>query len=358
MTKVKYSVLFRLVVATVVIAFVVLVGLDFVTAILRESINQLYVYSDNNFWKSLFFFLSFNQEYIGVILVLISLFFMYGWAINPMLKYFGILKSSLDKLIENDVVDLPKPLSDFEISLNNIKNKMSLQAFELKETEQQKNTMITYLAHDIRTPLTTIIGYQELINESDEITLNQVKDFNSITLRKSYYLKKLVDELFELTQFNISHMEIVKDKTNINILLTQIKEEFKPAMDVKDINCVIDTIDDAYVYVDGLQIGRVFENVINNAINYSEVGSELGIKVMQENDCLKVVVSNTGSYIPQDKLDRIFEIFYRGDQARNTDGGRSGIGLSVAKRIVEAHEGKIYARSDENITSFYIELPL
>ena len=141
-------------------------------------------------------------------------------------------------------------------------------------------------------------------------------------------------------------------------MIEQMIDDFYPTLKELDKEIVIEKNQKVTLYGDSDKLGRVFNNVIKNAINYSSSNSKITVEITKGDGFANIVISNKGKKIPEEKLNRIFEKFYRADTSRTTKTGGSGLGLAIAKDIVELHSGDIYATSDEEFTKFYINLPI
>jgi two-component system sensor histidine kinase VanS len=258
---------------------------------------------------------------------------------------------------ENEIIRLPNELREVELRMNQAKQDAIRNAEIAKEAEQRKNDLIVYLAHDIRTPLTSIIGYLNLLDEAPDMPSAQRAKYVHITLEKAYRLEQLINEFFEITRFNFHTMTLSKQNIDLSYMLMQMKEEFYPLLSGSRKQIMVYTPETLMVYSDPDKLARVFNNILKNAIAYSEDNSTIEITAKQQEDIIAIVFKNTGS-IPKEKLSAIFEKFYRLDEARSSGKGGAGLGLAIAKEIITLHGGRIHAESDETSTSFTVELPV
>lgn len=202
-----------------------------------------------------------------------------------------------------------------------------------------------------------MIGYLSLLDEIDDMPQAQRKKYTAVALEKSYKLEHLINELFDITRFNSERIILEKEEINLVMMMEQIIEDFYPVL--KENNKEIEFICDDKIILNGDsdKLARVFCNLIKNAVYYS-TDSKIEIRMNKSGNNACIAVSNRGRKIPEEKLKRIFEKFYRVDSARTTKTGGSGLGLAIAKEIVKLHGGTIRAVSDEKYTRFYVELPL
>ena len=162
------------------------------------------------------------------------------------------------------------------------------------------------------------------------------------------------NEFFEITRFNLTNIGLEYSRVNLTRLLEQLAYEFKPMLSEKNLVCTLEAAPDIMIKCDVDKMQRVFDNLLRNAVNYSFEEEEITIRVTQEERNVHIVFSNHGNTIPPDKLERIFEQFYRLDSARSSGSGGAGLGLAIAKKIVESHGGMITARSENEIIEFEV----
>ena len=282
---------------------------------------------------------------------------------NSYIKKIGLIINSIlfndDNNFNNEdkLVSLPEEFKHIETKMNNIKYDIIKNQNLVKEAEQRKNDLIVYLAHDLKTPLTSIIGYLTLLKNETQISDENKEKFIDISLNKSIHLENLINEFFEITRFNLQEIKLDQKEINLSMMLEQLIDEFYPVYSEKNINCHVDIEENIIISADGLKLARVFDNILKNAITYSGKDNDIYVTAKTENDSISIIVKNKGTKIPQNKLNDIFEKFYRLDTSRSTETGGAGLGLAIAKEIVLLHKGNIYAVSDE-YTEFHVELPV
>lgn len=215
-----------------------------------------------------------------------------------------------------------------------------------------------YLAHDIRTPLTSVIGYLCLLEEAPDMPEEQRVKYMRITLDKAYRLEHLVNEFFEITRYNLQHIVLEKEDVNLSYLLVQMADEFYPILTDHANKVEFQAEDNLHIYGDPDRLARVFNNILKNAVAYSFPGTAIRIWSERSPGEVCVCFENQGRTIPKHKLDAIFEKFYRLDEARQTESGGAGLGLAIAREIILLHGGRITAQSENNVTVFRVELPL
>lgn len=199
---------------------------------------------------------------------------------------------------EEDIV-LPEDLLDVEKRMNQIKKQARKNLRLAQENEQRKNDLIVYLAHDIKTPLTSMIGYLSLLNEINDMPLKQRVKYINIALEKSYRLEDLINELFDISRFNAETIILSKEELNLTMMLEQIVDDFYPILKENNKEITIKSDDKIIIYADSDKIARVFGNIIKNAINYSINNDKIEIEVKKDNQNVIVKVKNETNNIYQ-----------------------------------------------------------
>lgn len=302
----------------------------------------------------------FRTMYILLFIWLLGFIVIFIYYLKKALSYLDSMVSASSLLVNEDdeLIKLPNELYEIEEKMNQVKQQSRKNYRLAKESEQRKDDLIVYLAHDIKTPLTSMIGYLSLLDEIEDMPKNNQKKYIKVALEKSYKLEELINELFDITRFNSEKIILEKEEINLNIMIEQIIDDFYPIL--KECNKKIKIITNEKVILNGdsNKLARVFNNVIKNAINYSTDNTNIIVEILNETTNAKVIISNQGKKINEEKLKHIFEKFYRIDTSRTSKTGGSGLGLAIAKEIIELHNGKIYATSDNKQTKFYISIPI
>ena len=290
----------------------------------------------------------------GILFIVLARFLLSQFA-----KYFNEISDGLDVLAEDkgSEIRLSPEMSVMEDKLTTIKQTLEKRQLEVKSAERRKNDVVMYLAHDIKTPLTSVIGYLSLLNEAPDMPPEQKAKYIQITLEKANRLEGLVNEFFEISRYNFQGDELTKESIDLHYMLVQMTDEFYPLLSPKEKEIALNVPEDFAVFGNPEKLARVFNNIIKNAIAYSTDKSVIEITATVTTDTVLIVFSNEGS-IPKEKLGSIFDKFERLDSARSSYTGGTGLGLAIAKEIITSHGGKIYADSDGNHTTFTIELPV
>jgi len=296
----------------------------------------------------------------GTTLIIIGMFLLAYRAISKPLDYLDEVIKAAEQLAHPDdtPIRLSIPLEGVQDELNMVREGALRSAMFEREAEQRKNDLIVYLAHDLKTPLTSVIGYLTLLRDEPQLSPDMRAKYTGIALDKAERLETLINEFFEITRFSLSHMTLQEDTVNLTRLLEQVTYEFQPALREKALTWDLSLAHDVVISCDSDKIQRVFDNLLRNAVNYCYPNSSIRVSLEQGITELVVTVENQGQPIPPDKLDRIFEPFFRLDSARSSSSGGAGLGLAIAKEIVELHGGLIQAHSAGERVSFRVTLPL
>ena len=201
-----------------------------------------------------------------------------------------------------------------------------------------------------------MVSYLSLLRDQRQIPEELREKYLSISLDKAQYLEDLINEFFEIAKFSLSDVTLQYSRINLTRLLEQLIYEFQPALDEKGLACRLCIAEDVMLKCDVGKIQRVFENLLRNAAAYSFQGTQIRILADCHENSLIIRFENHGNTIPEDKLERIFKQFYRLDAGRSTGG--AGLGLAIARQIITLHGGTITAKSEDELTTFLISLPV
>ncbi len=289
---------------------------------------------------------------IGVIILVYREFKKFSSYINDIsLAFDGLLNKEIE------YVELPIDLEEIQNRINYLKNESQKNEILARESEQRKNDLIVYLAHDLKTPLTSIIGYLSLIDEIKDMPKKQREKYVKVALDKSYRVEELINELFDIARFNSESIVLEKEELNLNMMLEQIIDDFYPILNENNKEIKLMSEEKVLINGDSDKLARVFGNIIKNAIYYS-TDNLITMEIKRVDDYACVTTSNKGKKIPEEKLKKLFDKFYRADSSRTTKTGGSGLGLAIAKEIVELHNGKIRVANEGDYIKFYVELPI
>lgn len=272
----------------------------------------------------------------------------------------NILKiiNAMDQILKEPEkeVKLSDDLMILEGRLNNIRANLLTNQNAAKEAMQKKDDLIMYMAHDLKTPLTSIIGYLTLLTQEKEISKNLQEKYMQIALDKSLRVEELINQFFEITRYNLQDMPITKQRIDLVMLINQLVEEGYPMLKEKGLTCKVELPECVEFMADGDKLARAFDNLLKNAINYSYPNTTIQINMVQTKEAIEICFKNKGDKIPKYKLEKIFEKFYRLDEARTSNTGGAGLGLAITKQIIELHNGEVIAKNEDEWIEFDIKL--
>ena len=305
------------------------------------------------------YFREYKEVFFGSAIVLVFVFLL-GHLFRWMTRYFKEIDEGIDALLAKDGerIFLSVEMLPFERKLNAVKQELERQKAEILHGEQRKDELVMYLAHDIRTPLTSVIGYLNLLEETPDMPAEQRVKHVHITLEKANRLEEMVNEFFEITRLNTGQIRLSKERIDLYYMLVQLCDELSPALDSHGNGVVLDLDEELAVYADPDKIARVFSNMIKNAAAYSYPNTEIRIYAEREENHVDISFQNRGKTIPAEKLPLLFDKFYRLDSSRVSDTGGTGLGLAIAKEIVSLHGGTIRAVGEEDTVTFILRLPM
>lgn len=298
--------------------------------------------------------------YVILGLILFSVTFMILQ--EPYIRYISHISDAVQSISEGKLNTSIDIIGDDEFSsmASNL-NKMVEDIRELmdkeREAERTKNELITNVAHDLRTPLTSIIGYLELLAGNTKIEPKLQHKYIEIAYGKARRLEKLIEDLFGFTKLNYGRISMHVTQLDIVKLLSQLLEEAYPSFVDKNLSYDFQSnVSAKMITADGNLLARLFDNLIGNAIKYGADGKRVVVKLQGGEDVVTVSVTNFGYVIPPEELPLIFNKFYRVEQSRSAHTGGTGLGLAIVKEIVDMHGGAIDVASDLNGTVFTVKL--
>ena len=280
-----------------------------------------------------------KEEIFMIYIISILIFVLYRF-FSKKVDNIEKLYTEFDSILKEDSkkIELSNDMTKFSEKLNQIKYEYILSIKRAKEAEQKKNDLIMYMAHDLKTPLTSVIGYLSLLNEEKEISKNLKNKYIKIALDKSLRLEELTNQFFEITRYNLNDMPINRTNIDLVMLLEQLIEEFYPMLEERNLKLNINKPSTVIYNADGDKLARAFGNLLKNAINYSYENTTISIELIENESEIEIIFKNKGTTIPEYKLEKIFDKFYRTDDSRQSNNGGAGLGLAITKEIVELHK--------------------
>ncbi len=297
--------------------------------------------------------------FIGILIFSLSFTLMQRHQVHYMQKLslamHNIANGDLTTTVE---IEGDNELSEIAMELNQMAEKVRALMEREREAERSKNDLITNVAHDLRTPLTSIIGYLELLSSNRPMDDAIRQKYLSIAYQKSRHLQLLIEDLFGFTRLSYGKITAQMDELDIVNLLEQLLDEFYPIFEQNHLEYnYTANVPSKMIIGDGMLLARLFDNLLNNAVKYGNDGKSINVVLTAEEETVTIDVINFGTIIPANELDAIFQKFYRMEQSRSTQTGGTGLGLAIAKNIVDVHSGTITAQSSLNGTIFKVTLP-
>lgn len=274
--------------------------------------------------------------------------------------YFREVNQGIESLLADDEkqIQLSPEMLPFERKLNSVKQTLAERKRETALAEQRKDELVMYLAHDIRTPLTSVIGYLNLLEEDPNMPPEQRAARVHIVLEKAYRLETMVNEFFEITKYKSQKITLSKETIDLYYMLVQLSDELSPVLAPRGNTVTLHLDENLTIEADPEKLARVFNNILKNAASYSFPHTEIVISAEKLEHEVIIRFQNSGEDIPNEALASLFNKFYRVDQSRSSDTGGTGLGLAIAKEIVTLHGGAISASSKNHVVTFTVSLPL
>lgn len=307
------------------------------------------------YWK----LIGHNKTFFMVLgfLGLFALFFYV--ALSKMTKYLEQVENGIENILSDSdkPIQLITELKPIEKRLNEIKTTLKRQELEAIEGERKKNDLVVFLAHDLKTPLTSIVAYLSMLETHPEMSEEERAKFTHISLEKAIRLGELISEFFEITRLNLQDIVLDLKELDLSMMLAQLADELYGVLREKDLACELECADNLLVHADADKLARVFDNLLRNAIAYCDARTIIRIEADETEDFVQIVFRNCGKPIPKEKLTAVFDKFYRVDGSRSSRTGGAGLGLAISKEIVELHKGEIFAESEGTESRFIVKLP-
>ena len=289
------------------------------TSMTYEDARDFYWHNIGNHFELIFF---------GAIALVFCL--MFYFFLNSFTKYFQEIDNGINALVHHDgrQIRMSKEMAAMEEKLNSVNATLNRQLYDIQMAEKKKDELVLYLAHDIH-----------------------------VTLDKALRLEVLVNEFFDITRFNRQDIELATTEIDLYYMLMQLSDEVYPLLAPEHKKVEIQADENCKVYGDADKLARIFNNILKNAIAYSNPDSTIVISAWEEPPGTVILFSNQGQTILPEEQQRIFDKFYRRDEARQTNSGGAGLGLAIAKELVDLHGGTIRVMSENGRTTFKVCLP-
>ena len=301
-----------------------------------------------------------NKQEILTVATMVLMLIAFYIAMGRFTRWLDDIRTATRQVVADHSrpVALPRELAPIQADLNAIQAQLREREAAARESEQRKGDLVAFLAHDLKTPLTSVVGYLTLLRDDPGLTAEQRAKYTGIALDKAQRLEELLGEFFDITRMDLEGEPEERRPIQLSMLLEQLTDEFYPLFAEKELRCSVEIEHHLVVLGDPDKLARVFDNVLRNAVSYSAPSGRVDILARADGARAEITIRNEGLEIPEGELANIFEKFYRLDAARSSRTGGAGLGLAIAREIVESHGGTIRAESNGRLTSFVISLPL
>lgn len=312
-----------------------------------DSASKIYHFAIRNYLELLF-------AVAIIVLVVVG----FRLVIKSFTVYLDEIAEGIDCLNSDQEAEikLSPELGAVENRLRNLQQTLLRRQQQSRQSEQRKNDLVIYSAHDIRTPLTSALGYLILLDGNPELPAEERKKYTGIALAKTRELDGMINELFEITRYNLHDISLEMSPVDLCSLLLQMREEHYPQLQGGNKTLRLDVDEDLIIYGDAEKLARAFNNLLKNAIAYSRPDSSITVSTQQTGETITVFFQNQCDPIPQDQLDRIFDPFVRMKRSGASDAAGAGLGLAITKEILELHGGTIRAENTDGGIRFTMTL--
>ncbi len=241
--------------------------------------------------------------------------------------------------------------------LKTTREELDVQRRAAQQEQKRKKDLVAFLAHDLKTPLTSVVGYLTLLRDKPGLYPAERARYTAVALEKAQRLEELLGEFFDISRMELHQDGDRQEPVQLTFLLEQIADEFYPLLAENKLTLETDIAPGLVTVGDADKLARVFDNVLRNAVSYSHPEGTIRLTAALEGGRVHIRIANRGLGIPEKELSNIFDRFYRLDAARSTRTGGAGLGLAIAKEIVDNHGGEIVAEATGDETVFHIVLP-
>lgn len=249
-------------------------------------------------------------------------------------------------------------LASMALNLNQMQKNIKDIMERERVAEHTKNDLVSSVAHDIRTPLTSILGYLGWIRDRGDLDEATREKYIEIVYEKAKRLEQLTNELFGFVKLEHNELKIHVSKLDLIQLMEQMLDEMTPSFVKHEIAVKFEHPQPSLcIEGDGELLARLFGNLLSNAVKYGKEGKQIRVRIEQTADWVVTKVTNYGHVIPRAELDAIFRKFYRTEQSRSRNTGGTGLGLAIVRQIAELHRGEVRVKSDLQGTVFEVDLP-
>lgn len=302
---------------------------------------------------------NYMEQYVTLLAVILTLL-LFRPLVNSFMRYFDQIADGVDRLAEGDreEIHLSPELISIESRLNRLSQSLERRENQTREAQRRRDDLMIYSAHDVKTPLTSVLGYLMLLEANPELPQEEREKYIRIARDKAQELDGMINEMFEMTRYNLHDIRLEKQELDLYSLLLQLKEEHFPQLEAGGKRALLQAGEDIVLLADADKLGRAFNNLMKNAVAYSAPNSDIVIRARAEAEEVTVQFQNQCAPVPQEKLDRLFERFFRLEEGKSANESGAGLGLAIAREIIRLHGGSIRAESLADGIQFTVKLPI
>ncbi|MGC7872200.1 sensor histidine kinase [Desulfosporosinus sp. SYSU MS00001] len=307
----------------------------------------------------------YNTVLLSIFIISIGIFIVtFLMLINKKIRYLRYLSEQVKEIAHEGFGSVIKiqgndEITELCISINSMSRELKHKLEHERDAERSKNELISGISHDLRTPLTSIKGYLQLLKDQQYETPEQLMNFVGVAFSKTEMLESLVDDLFEFTRLTGKDVKLEYQKLCLNDIVHQLVLDYGPLFQKENLSLQASIPDEKFlVRIDPDKYVRVIENLLGNALKYSHKPGNVLVSLYTINQGVTMTIKNPGEVIKPENLSHLFDRFYRLEKSRSKETGGAGLGLAIAKSIVELHDGRIWAESQNETIYFNVWLPL
>lgn len=284
--------------------------------------------------------------------------------INRKIKYLRYISKRVKEIANEgfgSIIEIKgeDEIAELCLNINSMSKELKSKFDRERDLEKVKYELIGGVSHDLRTPLTSIKGYLQLLKDKVYHTPEQLENFIEVAFSKTEMLENLIEDLFEYTRLAGQETKLEYQRLCLNDIVNQVVIDYYPLFEKENLKLKVSIPDEKYyVQIDPDKYVRVIENLLGNALKYSLKPGEVWVLLSLEDDGVKMTIQNNGQVIDAESLSHLFDRFYRLEKSRSKETGGAGLGLAIAKSIVELHGGNIWAESKNEKISFNVWLLL
>ncbi|MDS1003842.1 HAMP domain-containing sensor histidine kinase [Clostridium sporogenes] len=329
----------------------------------NDEILNVLVKGNTNPMNSYSFIHKYERN-IEFLLMIIILVIVISFITRPKLNYIKKICSGLNEMSRGNLKYRINEKGKDELQLiafnvNNMAKELERKIENERNIETSKQELITNVSHDLRTPLTNIIGYIEIIREGSYKNENELLKYIDIISSKADGLRKLTNDLFMYTKLSSGTVNLNISKFSINELIEQLIDEYIDLFESNNLKIKEDLISESVlINGDPDKIARIFDNLFTNAIKYSIKPSDINLSLTKKGENVIIYISNHCDNLEKEDINNLFERFYMADKSRSDNKNSSGLGLAISRTIAELHHGKLTGEYENEIVTFALELPI